>query len=242
MSEVKTEIAPDLGDIGREEAPAIADEVESPSQPTDEVKVDDSISDEKDLKSRYTKITQELAETKKRYSKDLEELSAYRQMYAQQAQKAQEPKQKTAEEFDKMTDMEKFNYLVDSRVSEIVKPYISKIAQLEGIITNFTMENAAKMRNSFLEANPDAAPYEEQIAEIMVKHNMTDPNEAWDFLKSKLGLTKDEAKQEVIREFQIKKDASKLIKPVSTPSTPTKEKVSSIEDAFNETLKELGTR
>jgi len=190
----------------------------------------------KSLQAEFTKKSQRLAEIERQREKELEELSTYRQMYAQQ------PQQKTAKDFAQMSEMEKFNYLVDERIGETVKPYISKIAQLEGVLSNIIMENASKIRSNFFEVNPDAAKYEDQIATLMTKHSIADPNKAWNFLKVELGLVKNEAKQEVIKEIQVKKDASKLMKPVSTPSTPISEKPKTFDEAYEQSLKELGMK
>lgn len=234
--------AVDLEQIGQE-GQVEAIETEQAKEGTDNVEVTPQAY--KSLQAEFTKKSQRLAELEKQREKELEELEAYRQLYMKQMQQMQQPKempQKTAKEFAEMSEMEKFNYLVDQRVSEIVNPHMAKISQLEGILNAMVMENAAKIRNSFFEANPDAIPYEEQIATIMTNHNIKDPQKAWEFFKVQSGLAKNEAKQEVIKEIQVKKDASKLIKPISTPSTPISEKVASFEEAYQKALKELGAK
>lgn len=193
----------------------------------------------KELQSKFTKTAQEKAEIERIRSKEAEELATFRKMYAEQPK--QQP-QKSAKEFAEMSEMEKFNYLVGEQVNSIVNPYIQEIQQLKGTLNSIVNENAAKMRDSFLQSNPDAVQYENDIAKIMIQHNIGSPQKAWNFLKTELGLTKNEAKQEVIKEIQVKKDASKLMKPVSTPSTPINTKVSSFEEAYEKALKETGSK
>jgi len=188
----------------------------------------------KSLQAEFTRKSQEYADFKKRYDKEREELDAYRKMYSEQ--QSQTPESKTAKEFAEMSEMEKFNYLVHEQVRPLVEPLQQENSQLKQLVNALMTAEDKRLWNGFVEKNPEAKDYRDKIYEMVAKHKI-DPDEAWALLnKDKL---KDSAKQEVLKEFQAKKDASKIMKPVSTPSTPIDKKVDSFEDAFEQAKKEL---
>jgi uncharacterized protein YeaO (DUF488 family) len=192
----------------------------------------------KSLQAEFTRKSQEYADFKKRYDKETQELNAYRQLYAQQNRQPQQVQQ-PAKDFNQMSEMEKFNYLVMQQMQPVLEPLQQEIAYLKQINNSLMAMEDKRIWNGFVEKNPDATEYREKIYEMVAKHKI-DPDEAWALLnKDKL---KDNVKQEVLKEFQVKKDASKLMKPVSTPSTPINETVSSFDDAYKKALKELGIK
>jgi len=200
----------------------------------------------KELQAEFTRKSQELSEIKKQQEKAAQELAVYRQMYAEQntPKPAQQPsglfdKELSAKEYAALEPMEQLDYLIDRRMSKNVKPYIDKISQLENYIQANIQQESQRAWNEFVAAHPDAANMAGDLAQIIEKHNMP-IDKAYKFLKADMALP--EAKQEVLKEIQVKKDASKLMKPVSTPTTPANNKVNSIEEAFEKSLKGLGIK
>lgn len=197
----------------------------------------------KELQGEFTRKSQELSEIKKRYDKDLQELQTFRQMQAdlkEQKQEVPQPgKTLSAKEFANLEPMEQLNYLVDQRLNERISPLQQENASLKQQLNYLVNEASSRTWNEFVTQHPDASNMGQQLAEVIQQYNMP-LDKAYKFLKADQALP--EAKQEVLKEIQVKKDASKLMKPVSTPTTPAESKVDSFEDAYQKTLKELGIK
>lgn len=199
----------------------------------------------KELQAEFTRKSQELSEIKKQQDKAAQELAVYRQMYAEQnTPKPETPqgtfdKELSAKEYAALEPMEQLDYLIDRRMTKNVKPYIDKISQLENYIQSNIQQESQRTWNEFVAQHPDAANMAGDLAQVIAKHNMP-IDKAYKFLKADMALP--EAKQEVLKEMQVKKDASKLMKPVSTPTTPSNNKVNSIEEAFEKSLKGMGIK
>ncbi len=251
MADIQTEIAPDLGTIGREETPDTESgrgEIPEATDGRGEVEVEDKSGikseDEKDLKARYTKVTQEFSEFKKQRDKEAEELTNYRSMYAEQvkqeqAKKPDPTKPLSAKDFANLEPMDQLNYLVDQRITETVNPYLDKIKQLEGYIQHTQQAEAQRTWNEFVAVHPDAVNMAGELSQTITQHNMP-LDKAYKLLKADQAIP--DAKQEVLKEIQVKKDASKLMKPLSTPTTPINATVASFEEAYEKASKEHGSK
>ena len=230
----------DTPDIGQVEAPE-TEVVEQSEVETENA--EEQPKNYKELQAEFTRKSQELSEIKKRYEKDVQELQTFRQIYAEQnkptAPVISADKELSAKEFASLEPMEQLDYLVDKRIAKNVKPYMDKIGQLESYIQANVQQESQRTWNEFVATHPDAVNMAGDIAEVIAKHNMP-LDKAYKFLKADMALP--EAKQEVLKEMQVKKDASKLMKPVSTPTTPTNDRANSLEEAFAKTLKGLGNK
>ena len=198
----------------------------------------------KNLQGEFTKTKQEFSEVKKQRDKDAEELAVYRKMNAdqikqQQANKPDPTKPLSAKDFANLEPMDQLNYLVDQRITETVNPYLGKIKQLEGYIQHTQRAEAQRTWNEFVAIHPDAANMAGELSQTITQHNMS-LDKAYKLLKADQAIP--DAKQEVLKEIQVKKDASKLMKPLSTPTTPINATVANFDEAWELTKKELAIK
>jgi len=211
--------------------PAETEQAESGTDKTEQPK------NYKELQAEFTRKSQEYADFKKQFEKQQEELNAFRQYYSQQQiQQKQQPEEKSAKDFAEMTEMEKFNYLVDQRITDSVKPYIDKISALENYISSMQQESANRVWNEFVQQHPDAVNYSDQLAQLITQHNMP-LDRAYKLLKADIAPV--EAKQEVLKEIQVKKDAAKLQMPVTKTPATSNEIPDSFEDAYNKAMQKI---
>ena len=238
VAEAPVAETPDTGQVEAPETQAL----EQAETETDNAVANQPMTAEnyKKLQGEFTRKSQEYSEFKKRYEKDSQELNAFRQMYQKEQQHTQQVdsnKPLSAKEFANLEPMEQLNYLVDQRINEMVNPYMTKIQQLEGYIQHTQQLEAQRTWNEFVTAHPDAANMAGELSQVIIQHNMP-LDKAYKLLKADMAVP--EAKQEILKDMEAKKTAAKIMKPVSTPTTPAETKVNSFDEAWQKTKKELG--
>jgi len=246
------EVSPDLSESGQgDSSPDQIDgqaekrtDSQSTEQPQKGSEVGSSDSQEEDLpksykelRAEFTRRTQEWAEKEKKYAelekklKELEE-NPYFQQWTEEMKKMAQAQQTQEPDWDSMTEEEKFNYLVDQRVKEIldkeVKPFIDATM----------IEKAQDTLNRFFSEHPEAKDRQDEIADVMEKYNMP-IDEAWKFLT--VDEIKEKTKQEVLAELEAKKKAN-LEVPGRKPSSPTIKKGMSVEEAYELAKRQAGLK
>lgn len=229
------------------QTPGVETGNENVSQPTGELTGDSDsftkgIDPEKlapELKQLYKSMQADYTRSKQQVKADLEELNQWRglrqtkefQEWAANIRKMQEKAAaKTSEQpdFDSMTDDEKIEYKLQEYKKQIDSKY-------EPFIQQVYMEKAQAILDKFLNDNPDAKEKLPEISQIINEYKLP-IDKAWKIVKS--DLAKPEAKQEVLKEMQVKKDAN-LQMPKLQPSQPNKTKVKDIFEAYEMAKKEL---
>lgn len=179
----------------------------------------------KDLQSKFTKTSQEAKELKQ-FKESLEGNKEF-QSWVNEQRRARDQEKKP--DLSNMTDEERFNYLVDERVDNIigkrVQPFIDATAN----------KQAAETLNSFFKENPEAKNKQNEIADVMEKYNMP-INEAWKYLSA--DGASDKAKQELLQEAEKKKKAN-LEMPKSKPSSTQPKRGMSVNEAYEYAKKQL---
>lgn len=229
---------PEPDDTGQEKKGTGSGEVEEPEKgsTTEEGKEKGKglPKDYDGLRAEYTRRTQEWSKKEKelaglsRWKTDLEASPQFQQ-WTEDMQRLAKMQAGKQPDFESMSDEEKFNYMVDQRVNEIlnqkVQPYIDATTQ----------QSATAKVDKFIADNPEAKNHVDNIVKEMEAGLSME--KAWKLVKA--DFAKDDAKQEVLQEMETKKNAN-LQLPGKQPSTPAKGKKMTVEEAAELASRQIG--
>ncbi len=188
-----------------------------------------------ELKQLYKSMQADYTRSKQQIKADLDELSNWRglrqtkefQEWAEQVRKQQAEQAKPKPESE-MTEEEKLEAKFQEYKQQIDQQY-------QPFIKQSIMEKAQATLEKFLVANPEAKSKLEDISNVIAQYNLP-IDMAWKIVKSE--TAKNDAKQDVLSELQVKKDAN-LNMPSLQPSKPDTNRPKSIFDAYQQAKRDL---